>query len=236
MRNPRNDTVAERTCVLTRAKGDRRALIRLALGPDGAVAPDVRARAPGRGAWIAVDRPVLDAAVAKGRLKGALARAFRAGDVTVPLDLATRIEGALERDALDRLGLEARASTLVTGSERIADAARNGALHLLLHAADAAEDGNRRLDQAWRTGLDEQGSGRRGLVLAVGRPMLSVALGRENVVHIGVIDAGAAKRVAAVIDRWHGFIGLPTTGLACESVSQASGPRGAKANRAKGSD
>jgi len=57
MRNPQNDAVAlvelethvpERTCVLTRRKGTRDELIRLALGPDGSVAPDVRARAPGR--------------------------------------------------------------------------------------------------------------------------------------------------------------------------------------------
>ena len=51
MRNPQNDTGAslkhdpERTCVLTRSKGSRETLIRLALGPDGEVAPDVRARA-----------------------------------------------------------------------------------------------------------------------------------------------------------------------------------------------
>ena len=68
MRTPHNEAVAadiaeaaeragpERTCVLTRAKGSRDDLIRLALGPDGEVAPDVRARAPGRGAWIAVGR------------------------------------------------------------------------------------------------------------------------------------------------------------------------------------
>ena len=67
MRNPQNDTadrliekpgthVPERTCVLTRRKGTRDSLIRLALGPDGQVGADVRARAPGRGAWISVVR------------------------------------------------------------------------------------------------------------------------------------------------------------------------------------
>src|SRR5688500_5155460 len=84
LRNPQNDTpdrqvgksgahVPERTCVLTRRKGTRDSLIRLALGPDGQVGPDVRARAPGRGAWISVDRAELDAANAKGKLKGELA-------------------------------------------------------------------------------------------------------------------------------------------------------------------
>jgi uncharacterized protein len=232
LRNPRNDTlgekhVPERTCILSRAKGERGALVRLALSPAGEVHPDVRAKAPGRGAWIGVDRAALDAAVAKGKLKGALSRAFKTGDIAVPDDLGAKIEDALSRAALERLGLEARASTVATGSERIIDAARKGALELLFHAGDASEDGNRKLDQAWRMGRDEEGSGRQGLVLSVDRTILSVALGRENVVHIGVIDAGAAARVAAAIDRWHGFIGFAPTGWPCESISQGSGPRGA---------
>jgi len=230
LRKPHNepaDRVSERTCILTRAKGERGELIRLALSPDGAVLPDVRAKAPGRGAWIGVARSELDAAVAKGKLKGALARAFRTSDLHVPDDLGALIEDALTRAALERLGLEARASTLVTGSERIADAARKGDVHLLLHAADASGDGSRKLDQAWRVGLDDEGSGRTGVKLAADRTMLSVALGRENVVHIGMIDARAAGRVAATIDRWHGFIGSATTGWPCETTSQGSGPRDA---------
>ena len=55
MRTPQNDDLAlaesephvpERTCVLTRRKGTKDDLIRLALSPEGEVAPDVRARAP----------------------------------------------------------------------------------------------------------------------------------------------------------------------------------------------
>ena len=102
MRNPQNDTLGTltrsardegaagdpkspvRTCVLTREPGTRDSLIRLALGPDGQVAPDVRARAPGRGAWIGVNRAALDAANAKGKLKAALARAFKTGDLDHP--------------------------------------------------------------------------------------------------------------------------------------------------------
>jgi uncharacterized protein len=219
--------VPERTCVLSRDKSTRGALIRLALAPDGQIHPDVRAKAPGRGAWIGVDRTTLETAILKGKLKGALSRAFRTGEFTIAADLPQRIEDALSRAALERLGLEARASTLATGSERIAEAGHKGILHLLLHAADASPDGNRKLDQAWRVGRDEEGSGRQGLVLAANRTILSVALGRENVVHIGVIDTGAAKRVAQAIDRWHGFIGLASTGWPCEISSQGSGPRGA---------
>ena len=199
----REPHVPIRTCILSRREGTRDALLRLALSPDGEVLPDVRARAPGRGAWLGVDRAALDAAMAKGKLRGALARAFKGAPLSVPDDLARRIEGALARDCLDRLGLEARAGMLVAGSERIEAAARKGEVHLLLHAADASEDGNRRLDQAWRVG----GGNDRGLVIPADRTTLSVALGRENVVHVALVEQGAAARVARALGRWRAFIG-----------------------------
>ena len=59
---------SERTCVLTRVSGSKDKLIRLALGPDGQVAPDVRARAPGRGAYVGVRRAALETAQAKMRI------------------------------------------------------------------------------------------------------------------------------------------------------------------------
>lgn len=199
--------VPERTCILTRKQGTRDNLIRLALGPDGQVGADVRARAPGRGAWIGVTQAALAAALAKGKLKGALSRAFKTSELSIPDDLPGRTEAALRQTLLDRLGLEARAGTLLTGSDRIEDAARRGQVHLLLHAADAGVDGNRRLDQAWRVGADDQGSPRRGLVIPLDRAILSVALGRENVVHLALTDSAAAGRVTHALDRWLGFIG-----------------------------
>src|SRR5688500_4043937 len=96
-RQPASGHTPERTCILTRRTAGKEELIRLALGPDGQVAPDVRARAPGRGAWIGVDRAALDAAQAKGKLRGALARAFKTGDLDVPADLGERVEAALRQ-------------------------------------------------------------------------------------------------------------------------------------------
>ncbi len=211
-----DDAGSSRTCILTRVCRPKDDLIRLALGPDGQVAPDVRARAPGRGAWIAVGRLALDEANAKGKLKGALARAFKGAPLSVPADLGERTEAALRAQALDRLGLEARSGTLLTGAERIEQAARAGKVHLLIHAADAGEDGNRALDQAWRVG----GGPPRGLVFPEGRPILSMALGRQNVVHIALTDAAAARRVGQAIDRWLTFID-PHAGL---ERGDAAGP------------
>ena len=217
MRAPRNDDLAlaerephvpERTCILTRRKGTKDELIRLALGPDGSVAPDVRARAPGRGAWIGVPRAELDAANAGGKLKPALQRAFKITDVSVPPDLGERTEAALRQGVLDRLGMEARAGNLVNGSDRIENAARAGKVHMLIHAADAGEDGNRSLDQAWRVGGGEP----QGVIFPEGRTILSMALGRENVVHVALTDPAAASRVLHALKRWRAFNG-PDRGL-----------------------
>jgi hypothetical protein len=223
MRNPRNDPldahVPERSCILTRRTAPREDLIRLALGPDGQVAPDVRARAPGRGAWIGVGRQALDEANAKGKLKGALSRAFKTGALDVPPDLGERIGQALRQQVLDRLGLEARGGTLINGAEKVEGAARQGKVHLLIHAADAGEDGRKRLDQAWRVG----GGQAQGLVFPEARTILSMALGRENVVHIALTDAAAARRVLHAINRWQAFID-PDAGL---DGADAAGPSAA---------
>ena len=218
---PAELAVPERSCVLTREAGPRHALIRLALAPDGQVLPDIRAKAPGRGAWIGVDQAALETALAKGKLRGALSRAFKTGEIRISEDLPARIAGLLERAALDRLGLEAKAGHLLTGGDRIEEAARAGRLHLLLHAVDAGSDGTRRLAQAWRVGSDREGSTLKGLTIPLSRTILSLALGRENVVHVGLTDAQAARRVREALTRWLHFIGSDPATVACDDGSQA---------------
>ncbi|SIN86133.1 hypothetical protein SAMN02745824_2073 [Parasphingorhabdus marina DSM 22363] len=201
------DRVPHRKCILTGESSPAEQLVRLALGPDNQVAPDIREKAPGRGAWIGVDRTALENAHARGQLKAALARAFKDGKLDIPDDLAEQVERGLERATLDRLGLEARGGSLLTGSEKIANAARQGDIVLLLHAADAGQDGSGKLDQAWRVGSDREGDKLRGVILPVDRQGLSVALGRQNVVHIGITDKRAAGRVSHMLNRWRHFIG-----------------------------
>ena len=226
MRNPRNDPLgspnsgadasradgSERRCVLTGRKAGRDELVRLAIAPPDAqgmcaVLPDAMARAPGRGAWIGVGRSELAAALADGRLKAALARAFRDGRLAIPANLPELAENALRRSLADRLGLELRAGRLILGSDRIANEARSGKVAALYHAADAREDGSKKLDQAWRVGMDAEGSGLAGESLPLDRDALSVALGRDNVVHLALADTRSAQRVSAPLRRLQTFLG-----------------------------
>ena len=197
----------ERRCILSGDRGSRAALVRLAVSPDGLVLPDAHAKAPGRGAWIGVTRAELEAALAKGKLKAALARAFKSGALDIPADLPARVEDALRRALAERLGLEMRSGALILGTERIAESVRSGAAALLLHASDASEGGRKKLDQAWRVGQEREGSGERGVILPLDRAALSVALGRDNVVHLALADAKAAERVNPPLQRLLHFLG-----------------------------
>ena len=214
MRTPNNESLTpttertrpggkspERKCILTGRHGERDELIRLAISPDGEVLPDPRARAPGRGAWLGVSRAELETAMEKGKLKGALARAFKSAPPRVPDDLPAQIDAGLLRTLTDRLGLEMRSGHLILGSERIAEHARGGVLSALYHASDASDGGTAKLDQAWRVGMDREGSGEGGTRLPLDRAALSVALGRDNVVHLALADEQAAKRVDQALTR-----------------------------------
>ena len=210
---------ATRRCVLSGETLPREELIRLAISPDGEVLPDPQAKAPGRGAWIAPDRAALETAMADGHLKKALLRSFKGGPEGTRLsysdNLAQQIEDALKRTLLDRLGLELRGGNVVMGSAKLGEHARSGRIALLLHASDSSEDGRKKLDQAWRVGTDQEGSGVRGMVLPLDRDALSVALGRENVVHLGISaraggsgsNRSASGRVAQAVTRLSRFLG-----------------------------
>ncbi len=117
------------------------------------------------------------------------------------------MENALLRAFLDRLGLEMRTGKLILGSDRIAGEARMGKIAALYHAADARDDGSRKLDQAFRVGMEAEGTGLAGVRLPLDRAALSVALGRDNVVHLALADAPAAERVAIPLRRLLHFVG-----------------------------
>jgi len=204
--------MSERRCILTGERAAPEHLVRLAISPEGIVMPDVRGKAPGRGAWLGVPRASLEQAIANGKLKGALARAFKGAVLIIPNDLPEMIAAALEQQVMDRLGLEGRASNVLTGSEKIEVAARRGQVAMLLHAADAAADGSRKLDQAWRVGEEAEGTDHAGQVLPVDRNALSRAMGRENVVHIAVTNGKAAERLTAVLSRWQSYVGCANGG------------------------
>lgn len=197
---------SERRCVLTRRCGPRDRMIRLVMAPGGTVVPDIDGRLPGRGAWISADRKALEAALAKGALAGALAHALktRVRPAQIPADLPARIDSLLVGRACNRLGLERRAGRLVTGFEAVRQALVRRPVRVLLEARDAAADGCRKLRA--QAGQDI------AVVSLLTREQMSLALGRENVVHAAVENGGGAERLIRDLERLAAWRGAPDGG------------------------
>eukprot|EP00873_Tetraselmis_striata_P032086 jgi/Tetstr1/452350/TSEL_039386.t1 len=108
-------------CALTRAEKPASALIRFAVSPDGVLAPDVDAKAPGRGVWITLSADAVNEAVRKK----VFARSLKE-NVTVPPDLAEQVRTRLEQRLMGTLGLARKAGALVTGAAKVASVLQSG--------------------------------------------------------------------------------------------------------------
>lgn len=133
----------ERTCIVTRKAGEADELIRFVAGPDHQVVPDLKRTLPGRGCWVTPERWAVDKAVAKGLFSRALKQ-----KVEAPADLGQLVDMLLARQLAGMINMAIKAGEFVTGSAKVDLAVRSGAALAVFHAAEAAPDGVRKLDQA----------------------------------------------------------------------------------------
>jgi hypothetical protein len=162
---------------------ETRDLVRFVVAPDGAVVPDVADRLPGRGMWLSASRGMVGAACAKGLF----AKAARA-KVSVADDLADQTETLLARRCLDLLGLARRAGQAALGFEKARTLISAGGAILLIAARDGADHGKAKL-RGLGKGLP--------VVELFTSAELSLAFGRENVIHAALAPGRLADRFLA---------------------------------------
>lgn len=120
---------AERTCVVCREPGTPDSLVRLAAF-EGQVVVDIRARFPGRGAWVhaacCVPSPKLS-----GRLRAEL-------EAQVPADLDAQLVAAWTGELRAGLSMAASAGAAISGFETLRALLPRGGVACLLVASDAS--------------------------------------------------------------------------------------------------
>jgi predicted RNA-binding protein YlxR (DUF448 family) len=184
----------ERFCVVVRAVRPTDEMLRFVAGPDGTVVPDIKRKLPGRGVWVTATRET----VAEAVKRGALQRGLKA-NVKVPADLPDIVDHLLERAALDALAVTRKAGRVIAGFERVEAAIATGGLAALIHAADAAPDGVRKL-AARRGGVNEQSGTREFPVISTFTSFqLDLALGRPHVIHAALLSGWEGETFLA---RW----------------------------------
>lgn len=188
----REETGPERTCIVTRQKAPRDALLRFVLAPDGKVVVDLKGSLPGRGVWVTPTRE----RVAEAVRKKLFARGLKAEAKTSP-DLPEIVEDLLVRRAREALSLANKAGQLVTGFGKVEEALQRGRVLAVIHASDAAPDGVRKLSgSVLKAGLT--GARERKVLSPLPSDDLSLALGRAHVIHAALLDGSAA---AACLER-----------------------------------
>ena len=172
----------ERLCIVTRAVRPVSDLIRFVVDPQGEAIPDLKCKLPGRGVWVTATQKAVEEAVKRK----AFARGFKR-DVRTPGDLAARTEGLLQRAAIEALAIAGKAGLAAAGFAKTAAALEQDEAVALLHAAEAAPDGVRKLNALLRQRIDSI-----ALIDFLTSAQLDLALGRPNVVHAALF-AGSAS-------------------------------------------
>ena len=200
-----DNSLRERRCIVTGEVVSDAKLVRFVADPDGQVVPDVAADLPGRGMWVSATRDAVKTAVAKNLFaKSAKASLKTSGDLPDCVErlLVSRMQGDL--------GLARRAGQAVLGFDNVMrelDAPVPPAV--LVEARDGAADGRRKLTGAVRArGLKTQ------IIEALDSAELSLALGRENVIHAALKPGRLAERLSFDARRLGGFRQTPASGPA----------------------
>ena len=137
----------ERTCIVTRRQDAPEGMIRFVRAPDGAVAPDIRSRLPGRGVWVTARADL----VAEAARKQAFSRGLKA-KAEAAATLADDVDALLEADCLQMLALANKAGLVITGFGKVATALEKGEARVLIEAINGGEDGRRKIGQCARRG------------------------------------------------------------------------------------
>ena len=170
---------SERFCAATGAVRPVDTMLRFVVAPDGVVVADVKRTLPGRGIWITASREALSTAIARK----VFGRGFRR-DVKIAPDMLAATERLLTQSALAALAMAHKAGLVAIGFGRTEAAV--GQAVAVLHAADAAPEGVRKLAAALRRRpvgeADEI-----AVIDAFTSAQLDLALGRSNVVHAALL-------------------------------------------------
>lgn len=143
-----------RMCIVTRESDKPDDLIRFALGPDGVVVPDIKRQLPGRGCWVKAERQYVEKAIAKKLFARAFKKEVKAGP-----ELVDMVDRLLVQQLAGMMNLARKASQFITGATKVDAAVRSGAALAVFHAADAAPDGVRKINQArtaWHLGMETE--------------------------------------------------------------------------------
>jgi predicted RNA-binding protein YlxR (DUF448 family) len=184
-----NRSGTERMCAVTRRVRPIDQLIRFVVAPSGEVVADLKRKLPGRGLWVSASHK----AVAEAVRRNHFGKGFKC-DVRVAPTLPRDTENLMVRGAVEALAMAAKAGLVVAGFAKVETALQGHEAAALIHAADGAADGIRKLDAILRQNARKAAESPEFPVIGVlTSAQLDLALGRSNVIHAALLAGAAGK-------------------------------------------
>jgi predicted RNA-binding protein YlxR (DUF448 family) len=202
----RSPPAPERLCAATRTITPTAEMIRFVVAPDGGVVADLKRTLPGRGVWVTARRWAL----AEATKRQIFCRDFRQ-EVRVEPNFLEQVEGLLEREGLNALAIAGKAGRVATGFGKVEAALHSASVRALVQAAEARDDGVRKLAAAARRALGP-GAERLAVITLFSSAQLDLALGRANVIHAALLTGRESESVlsrCAALERFRDDGGPP---------------------------
>jgi hypothetical protein len=176
-------------CAVTRRVAPIDELIRFVVAPSGEVVADLKRKLPGRGLWVSATHR----AVAEAARGNHFSRGFKRDARAAPT-LADDTQNLLVRAVVEALAMAAKAGQAVAGFAKVESALQQHRAVALIHAADGAADGIRKLQAIARQNTAKVEESREIPVIDVlTSDQLDLALGRSNVIHAALLAGSAGK-------------------------------------------
>lgn len=160
--------------------------MRLVVGPEGEVVPDMGGGAFGRGAWV---HP--RAECVHGAVRGGLSRGLKTKVTADTVQVTGLLRDAASRRAVSLLQAAQRAGRAALGTTALEEAERDGRVELLVLAADAKASA--------ALGAVQRLAARGRVRLFKTKRELGAALGRDELALVGLLSVDLSQEVSRMI-------------------------------------
>lgn len=190
-----------RKCIVTGSLLDKKDMLRFVVSPDQMVVPDVKAKLPGRGAWVSAIKTDVEQAIQKGLFNKAFKQKVKPID-----DMGDMIGSLLKKDVLDAISICRKTGDLQMGHLKAEESILSGRTRIYIVANDAGKDTRKKLTAKMRTIAEKKGK-KCYIVDHFSTLELVKCLGQEKVIHIAVKSGTMAMALLAKIEKWDRYNG-----------------------------
>lgn len=194
----RGKALRERRDIVSGEVMDESQLIRLAIGPEGQILPDLSVKFGGRGVWVRATREAVEIAASKGHIHRSAKRKTH-----VPDDLADIVETGLRRSVLGMIGMARRAGKLHSGFENVRSFVRENPPAWRIAANDATRDGRNKIRV-----LSKAPWNATPMLAVFNAQELGAAIGLDDVTHCAMAEGKLAKAFTVTALKLQGFTPL----------------------------